>query len=151
LSFQFTGNLEPTQEVIKIMKLSRLVKSVAMLLISAMLSNSLAFAAKRLPDAAVMKAKLEHRGVGRGVRVVLADKTEAKGLIGSLGEQSFTVKVKNADQPQEIQYAQVTSVHNDKLSTGQKIGIGVEVLGVAVLITAIVFVHEWDKPWKIGI
>jgi len=129
------------------MTLSRLLRFTAMFLIPALLSNSLAFAAKRPVDPVVMKAKIQARGVGEGVRVVLADKTEAKGLIASIGEHSFAVKARNADQPREIEYAQVTGVHSAKMTTGQKIGLGVGIFGAAVIITAIIFTHELDKPW----
>jgi hypothetical protein len=127
------------------MTLSRLARFTAMLLIPALLSNSLAFAAKPV-DPAAMKAKVQARGVGQGVRVTLADKTETKGLILSIADQSFTLKVKGADQPQEIQFAQVTGVHSDKMGTGTKVIIVVAVVGVAIAITAAVFVSRF----KIG-
>ena len=72
------------------MTLSRLVRFTALLLIPALLSNNLAFGSKRPIDAASVKIKLEARGVGQGVRVTFADNVEAKGLIVSLGEQSFS-------------------------------------------------------------
>jgi hypothetical protein len=130
------------------MTLSRLVRFTAMLLIPALLSNNLAFAAKNPVDPAAMKAKLQARGVGHGVRITLADNTEAKGLIVSLGDQSFAVKPKNAAQPQEIQYAQVTGVHNDKMGTGTKVVIVVVIAGVAVGIIAAVAVHKFNNSLK---
>jgi len=120
------------------MTLSRLVRFTALLLIPALLSNNLAFGSKRPIDAASVKMKLEARGVGQGVRVTLADNAEAKGLIVSLGEQSFFLKEKGDGQPREISYTQVTGVHNSKLSTGAKVGIGVAVVGVAIVIVALV-------------
>ena len=90
------------------MTLSRLVRFTALLLIPALLSNNLAFGSKRPIDAASVKIKLEARGVGQGVRVTFADNVEAKGLIVSLGEQSFSLKGKDDDQPREISYTQVT-------------------------------------------
>ena len=63
------------------MTLSRFVRLTAILLIPAMFSNNLAFAAKNPVDPASVKAKLQSRGVGHGVRVTMADNTEAKGLI----------------------------------------------------------------------
>lgn len=103
------------------MRLSRLIRFTALLLIPALLSNGLAFASKKPVDASVVKAKLEQRGVGQGVRVTFADNTEAKGMIVSIGEQSFALRTKGVDLPREIQYAQVTGVHNNKLSTGAKV------------------------------
>jgi hypothetical protein len=126
------------------MTLSRLVRLTATLLIPALLTNSLAFAAKKPVDPAAIKAKVTAHGVGQGVRVTLADNTEAKGLIVSIGDQSFALKPKGAGQPREIQYAQVTGVHNQKMSTGTKVIIGVAILGAVVGIAAAIFVHEWD-------
>jgi hypothetical protein len=130
------------------MTLSRLVRLAAMLLIPALLSNNLAFAAKNPADPATMKAKLQARGVGNGVRVTLADNTEAKGLIVSLGDQSFAVKPKGAAQPQEIQYAQVTGVHNDKMGTGTKVVIVVVIAGATIGIIAAVAVHKFNNSLK---
>ena|SRR5579859_2840684 len=129
------------------MTLSRLVRFTALLLIPALLSNNLAFGSKRPIDAASVKAKLEVRGVGQGVRVTLADNTEAKGLIVSLGEQSFSLKEKGDGQPREISYTQVTGVHNSKLSTGAKVGIGVAAAGVGIAI--LVFVLR-SRIWGSG-
>jgi hypothetical protein len=119
-----------------------------MLLISALLSNSRAVASSRPPESVVMKAKVQARGVGQGVRVTLADKTEAKGLIVSISEESFALKVKGGDQPQEIQFAQVTSVHKDKMGTGTKVIIVVAIVGVAIGITAAVIDHEVNNSLK---
>jgi hypothetical protein len=120
------------------MTLSRLVRFTVLLLIPALLTNNLAFGSKRPIDAASVKARLEARGAGQGVRVTFADNSEAKGLIVRLGDQSFSLKGKGDHQPREITYTQVTGVHNNKLSTGAKVGIGVAVVGVAIVIVALV-------------
>lgn len=130
------------------MTLSRLIRFTAMLLIPALFANSLAFAASKPADPAVMKAKVQARGVGQGVRVTLADNTEVKGLIVSIGEPSFTVKPKHADQPQEIQFAQLTGVHKDKMSTGTKVIIVAAIAGAAIGITAAVLVHDVHNSLK---
>ena len=129
------------------MKISRMFRFTAMLLIPAVLSSSFAFAAKKPVDPAAMKAKVEMRGVGNGVKVTFADNTEVKGLIISIGDQSFSVKTRHADQPQEIQYAQLTGVYKDKASMGEKVGIVVAVAGVAIVITVLVFVHLFRKSF----
>jgi hypothetical protein len=118
------------------MNLSRLARLTATLLIVALLGNSLAFAGKKPVDPVVMKAKVQARGVGRGVRITLADLTEAKGVIVSVAEQSFTIKSKDAAQPREIQYAQVTGAHNDKMGAGTKVIIIVAIAGADVGIAA---------------
>lgn len=107
-----------------------------MLLIPALLSSNFAFAANKPVDPAVMKAKVQARGVGQGVRATLTDQTEAKGVIVSVGEQSFTIKPKDAAQPREIHYTQVTGVHNDKMGAGTKAIVIVVVVVAAVGITA---------------
>ena len=82
------------------MTLPRVIRLTAMLLIVTLSSSNLAFAAGKPLDAAAMKAKVAARGVGQGVRVTLAVNTEANGLIG---EQSFALKPKSADQARDIQ------------------------------------------------
>jgi hypothetical protein len=117
------------------MKLSLAVRIMALLLIPALLSNSLA-AASNTPDPALMKAKLAARGVGADIRVSLSDHSQARGIIVNIGEQSFALKVRTVDQPREFQYAQVTGVHGTGLSTGAKIGIGAAI-GVAAVVIGI--------------
>lgn len=124
------------------MNLSRLARLTAMLLIPALLSNNFAFAAKRPVDPAAIKAKVQARGVGQGVRVTMADKTETNGVIVSIGDQSFQVKPMGAAQPQEIQYVQVTGVHNSKMGTGTKVIIVVVIAGAAIGIVAAILAHD---------
>ena len=118
------------------MRLSLAVRCTALLLIPALLANNLAFAATKPVDPAAIKAKLAARGAGTAVRVTLADNTQAKGFIVSIGDQSFALKLKGADQPREIQYAQVTGVHGAGLPTAAKIGIGVAIGAGAVVLGA---------------
>ena len=85
--------------------------------------------------------------MGQGIRVTLADKSEVKGLIVSIGDQSFAVKQKDAEKPVDVEYAQVTTVHNKKLTKGQKVGIGIAVFGTAVIVTAAVIGIEFCRSW----
>jgi len=131
------------------MKFSRLTRFIATMLISVLSSNSLAFAAPKKPaDPAVLKAKIQARGVGQGVRVTLTDATDITGMIVSIGDQSFALrpKKKNAG-PQEIAYAQLTAVHKDKLSRGQKVAVVVVIVSAGIAVLAVVVAHELDKPW----
>jgi hypothetical protein len=121
---------------------SSFLRFPAPLLITALVSNSPAFAAPKPADADAAKAKVEARGVGQGVRVVLADKTEAKGLIVSVGADSFIIKAKDQPQPREIQYAQVAHAHRGKLSAGQDIAIVTVIGGAAVGIAVAVIAHH---------
>ena len=130
------------------MNLSRLARLIAVLLIPALLSsNNFAFAAKKPVDPAAMRAKVQARGVGQGVGVTMADNTETKGVIVRLGDQSFTVTPKGSTQPQEIEYAQVTGVHNDKMGTGTKVIIIVAIAGAAIGITAAILVHDFNSSF----
>ena len=126
----------------------RFFRMMALILIATVLGNQFAYASKPT-DPAAMKAKVEARGVGQGVRVVLADKTEQKGLIVSIGETSFLVKPKGAAEPVEVSYARVTGVHRDKLSTGAKVAITAAIVGGAIGIVAIVLTiklkHDFGK------
>ncbi|MGA2538058.1 MAG: hypothetical protein ABSF53_18755 [Terracidiphilus sp.] len=120
----------------------------AMVSMAAVLCGSLPVYAGKPPDPAAMKAKVQARGIGQGVRVTLSDNTEVKGLIVSIEDASFAVKAKRADQPQTIQFAQVTGVHNDKMGTGTKIIIVVAVVGAVIGIVAAVFVHKFNIGLK---
>jgi hypothetical protein len=123
------------------MKLNRVMRVLALFLISALLSNNLAFAVKRPIDPDAMKAKITARGLGQGVRVKLTDKTEVKGVILSMDDKTFVLKIKDVDQPRSIDYVQVTDVRNAKLSTGAKVGIGLGVLGIGIGVTVAVFAY----------
>jgi ABC-type phosphate transport system permease subunit len=127
------------------MNLSRLSRLTAILLIPALLSTNFARGAKKPIDPGVMKAMVQERGVGRGVRVTMADKTETKGVIVSVGEQSFVVKPRGAAQPQEIHYAQVIGLHNDKMGTGTKVIIIVAIAGAAIGIIVAIWAHEFKS------
>ena len=100
------------------MRFSRWIRFSAMLLISTVLINNVAFAAKKPADPATLKARIQARGVDQGVRVTLADSTEAKGMIVSVGGRSFGIKSKHDAQPREIEYSQLTGVYKDKLTRG---------------------------------
>jgi hypothetical protein len=127
------------------MRFSGLIRFTAILLISVVLTNNLAFAGKKPADPAVMKAKIQARGVGQGVRVTLADQTQVKGLIVSVGEQSFAVKAEKADQPQEIEYSQVIGVHNDKHTRGQTVAVVVGVVAAWIIVIAVVVTKEVER------
>jgi hypothetical protein len=123
-----------------------LIRFTATLTVAALLFNNLAFAAGPV-DAAAMRAKVQARGVGQGVRVTLADQAEVKGLIVSISEQSFTVKPRGSDQAREIEFVNLKGVHNDRMSTGEKVGITVGIVGAVVLITALVFDHLFKSSF----
>jgi hypothetical protein len=129
------------------MKISQLARSIAMLMIAVLLTNNFAVASRPI-DPVRIKAKVQARGVGQGVRVTMADKTETKGVIVNIGDQAFTVKPKGAAEAQEFQYAQVTGIHNDKMGTGTKVIIVVAIAAVAIGITAIVIDHEINDGLK---
>ena len=134
------------------MKISRLIRFTTMMLISVLLINSVAFAARKKPaDPAVLKAKIQARGVGQGVRVTLTDATDVTGMIISIGDQSFALrpKKKNA-QPQEIAYGQLTAVHKDKLSRGQKVTVVVVIVSASIAVLAVIATHELDESWGSG-
>src|SRR5580692_3703767 len=105
---------------IPVMTLNRLFRLSAMLLVAVLLTSNVAFAAKKPADPAVMKVRLQKRGVGQGVRVTLADNTDVRGLIVAIGDNSFTIKPKKKSADvQQIEYSQLTGVHNESLSRGQ--------------------------------
>jgi hypothetical protein len=130
------------------MRFARLIRITAILLVAALLSNSVAFAAKKPLGPAELKVKIQGRGVGRGVRVVLADKTQVVGMIVSVGDQSFVLKPrKKNSQPVEIEFVQLTDVREDRLSRGQKVTIAVVAVSAAVAVVGIVIAIKVDHIW----
>lgn len=126
------------------MRLSRLARICAFLLIPTLLSNDIAFAARKPLDASAVKAKIEARGLGQNVKVTKSDKTQITGTIIGIGEQSFALRQKTGAQPEEVPYTEVSEVHNSgHLSTGAKVGIGVGIAAVVIGIVALVFVHNF--------
>jgi hypothetical protein len=127
------------------MRFSRLGRLSASLLISAQFFAQLSVAEEKTVDAAAVKATVQARGVGRGLKIVELDKTQVNGVIVSIGEQSFMIEQKKGEPPAEIAYAQVRSIHNKgKLSTGAKVGIWVAVgAAVAVVVAVLVFRHNF--------
>ena len=130
------------------MNLSRLFRTTALLLVAVLLSHNLAFAEKKTIDPAAMKAKIQARGVGQGVRVTFDDKTEVKGLIVAIDDRSFTLRPRKSADVRQIEYAQLTGVHRDHLSRGQKVGITVGVVAAAAVILAVVFVVHFDRSFN---
>lgn len=131
------------------MTLNRLFRLSAMLLVAVLLTSNVAFAAKKPADPAVMKVRLQKRGVGQGVRVTLADNTDVRGLIVAIGDNSFTIKPKKKSADvQQIEYSQLTGVHNESLSRGQKTTLIVCLITAGIAITAIVAVHDFDTSFK---
>ena len=128
------------------MRFSRLARLSAALLISVQLFAQLSVAEQKPVDAAAVKATVQARGVGKGLKIVELDKTQLTGVLVSIGEQSFVIEQKKGEPSTEIAYAQVRSIHNNgKLSTGAKVGIWVAVgAGVAVLVAVLVFRHNFS-------
>ena len=114
------------------MRLSRLIRFTAHFLIPVLLASTFA-EARSLPNPDAMKAKIVARGEGAQVRVTLTDKTKLKGQIVNIGAESFTFSVKGAAEPRTIEYAQLTGVHNAKMSTESKVVIYVGAVLVAVV------------------
>jgi hypothetical protein len=130
------------------MTLNRITQFIALLLIPALLSNSMAYAAGKPLDSATVKEKIAERGVGRAVGVVLADNAEINGIIVSIGNQSFALKSEGVDQPQSIQYTEITRIqftgihrHRHGLSRGARIGILAGLGGTALIVGFVLFVN----------
>ncbi len=108
----------------------------------------MAYAAGKPLDSATVKEKIAERGVGQSVGVILADNAEINGIIVSIGDQSFALKSEGVDQPQSIQYAEVTRIqfteihrHKHGLSRGAKIGILAGLGGTALIVGFVLLVN----------
>lgn len=120
------------------MKAPRLICLTVVILSVVLLSCSLVLANRKTADPVVMKARLQERGLGHGVRLTLADKTEVRGLIVGIGERTVSVREKNAGRSRDLPYAQLTAVHSDRLSTLQLVGLGIALIEVAIFTSAMI-------------
>ncbi len=125
----------------------RILRNVALLLVPSLLIPETAFASTKPLDAATAKAQIQERGIGSGVTVNLADKSEVSGMIVAIGEDNFTLRPKGASESKAIEYAQVTRLRNDKLSKGKKTAIVLGIVAAGVT-TAVVIGYEQTKMKK---
>jgi cell division protein FtsL len=135
----------------EIMTLSRWTRFAATLLVVVLLGDSIALASKKPIDPAVMKAKIQARGVGQGVRVTFADKTELTGTIVAVNDQTFALKPKKAAQPSQVEYAKVTGVYEDKLTRGQKVALVAIAVAVVVVIVGVYVTVQFDHNFGRGL
>jgi hypothetical protein len=101
-----------------------------------------------------VKAEVQKHGTGEKsrVKITLHDKSEQKGRITQIGEDSFSLADEKTGQVKSIAYADVESVRGPGLSKGAKIGIVVGVgLVVAIIIVVIVATHSNVGPKSSGI
>ena len=97
------------------MTFERVLRCIALLLVFSMLSQSMAFA-KKHPDGPAIREKVAAVGEGHQCRLKLADGTQVKGVIVNIHADNLTLKTKDVDQPRQIDYAQITGVHNAETS-----------------------------------
>src|SRR5262245_9779263 len=86
---------------------------------------------------AKVKADIARRGVGEkaGVKVKLRNKTEVKGYVYQVGDDSFVVADRKTDARTTIAYQDVEQVKRKGIPTAAKIGIGI---GVGFFLTGMV-------------
>lgn len=102
------------------MRFSGIVRFLALLIFLVISGNVVCLAADKVMTPAEIKSKLEARGVGQEVRIRLKDKTEVKGTIVSIGEDSCVIAVNHPDQ-EVVSYSNVSAVHKSRKSTAKKI------------------------------
>jgi hypothetical protein len=108
------------------MKIDLVLRHTALLLVFSTFSQTIAFARKPL-DGPVIREKVADIGEGHQCRLKLKDGTRAKGMIVSIHADNLTLKTEGVQEPQRIDYAQITSVQESGISGNAKLGI---VLGV---------------------
>jgi hypothetical protein len=115
------------------MKIDRVLRYTALLLIFSTFGQSLAFARKPL-DGVVVRDKLAAIGEGQQCRVKLVDGTQAEGIIVSIHADDFTLKTKNVDESRQIEYAQITGVRKTGRLKDNKVPIIVGAITVGTLV-----------------
>jgi hypothetical protein len=91
------------------MKINRVLRCTAFLLVFSTFCQTVAFARKPLGGPAI-REKAEAIGLGEQCRVKLVDGSQVKGMIVRILADSLTLKTEGVQEPQRIDYAQVTAV-----------------------------------------
>jgi hypothetical protein len=122
------------------------MKYVAILLIFFLIAQTSA-AAQQTEQPAKVKADVQKRGTGEKsrVKITLHDKSEHKGRITQIGENSFSLTEQKSGQVIDIAYVDVESVRGPGLSTGAKIALAAGVGLVVVVVIVAVAAHDCSK------
>ena len=108
-------------------KIDLVLRHTALLLVFSAFSQSMAFARKPL-DGPIIREKVAAIGEGHQCRLKLVDGTQAKGMIVNIHADNLTLKTESVQEPQRIDYAQITAVQKSGISGNAKLGIGIGVL-----------------------
>jgi hypothetical protein len=119
------------------------MKSIAILLATVVLLNTLTSAQSSVPPAvpslpaAAIRTEVRRRGAGEKsrVKVSLRDGSEVKGYISKIDDSSFEVTDKKTGSSKSVAYVDVRKVQGPGLSSGVKIGIAVGVVALIILIS----------------
>jgi hypothetical protein len=114
------------------MKIDLVLRHTALILVFSTFSQTIAFARKPL-DGPIIREKVAAIGEGHQCRLKLVDGTQVKGMIVSIHADNLTLKTEGVQEPQRIDYAQITAVQKSGISGNAKLGIGIGVL-VALLL-----------------
>jgi hypothetical protein len=115
------------------MKINRVLRHTALLLVFSTFSQTIAFARKPLDDSAI-REKVAAIGEGQQCRVKLVDGKQVKGMIVSIHADNLTLKTEGIVEPRRIDYAQITAVQRPGkakriIIIAVGIGVGAVVLG----------------------
>jgi len=92
---------------------------------------------------AKIKLELQKRGIGERarVKVMIRDKTQVKGYVSQIGDDSFQVSDKKTGRVTTLAYQEVDRLQKQGLSTGAKVAIGAGVVA-GVMIGAGLIAHK---------
>jgi hypothetical protein len=88
--------------------------------------------APQATDPAFVESQVKKFGVGKSVKVKLADGEQIRGHIRAIGPDSFTVKVSRATE-RSIPYAQVTEIKDPGPITWIIVGAAIVVVTILVI------------------
>ena len=125
------------------MKINRVLRCTALLLVFSMFSLSMASARNHL-DGPAIREKVAEIGEGQECRVKLVDGTQTKGMIVSIHADNLTLKTKGVEEPRRIDYAQITTIQKSGRLGEAKVGIVVATVGIGVIVALFIwFMHEF--------
>jgi hypothetical protein len=124
--------------------LDTLLKTVALVLISALAAPSVAFARPKPTNPETIHRKIVERGIGNWVCVEEANGLLLVGRVTTVDEQAFGMQLENYPDITMIRYADVVRLRNLS-SSGKTMGIWIAVSAGVFVAVALVMHHEFEK------
>lgn len=125
-------------------RLNVLLKSIAVVLVCAMMAPPESLAAPRKSNPEAIHAKVVKRGIGNWVCIEEANGILLTGRIATIEEQAFGMQLENYPEITMIRYTDVVRLRSLG-GSGKTMGIWIGVSTAAFVAVALIMHHEFEK------